>query len=52
MRRTASSKIAIGINNRLNGDYARENGLGQVINIDDNALSIKDGGEDDLYVNA
>ena len=50
--RTASGNLAVGVNDGVDGDHTGENGLGLVVNVDEDALGIEDGGEEVLDVNA
>jgi len=49
MKRTASGNTAVGVND---GDHPEENGLGLAINVGEDALGIKDEGEEVLDLNA
>ena len=50
--RTASGNLAVGINDSVDGDHTGENGPGLVVNVNEDALGIEDGGEEVLDVNA
>lgn len=52
MRRTASGNTAVGTNDGVDGDHATENGLGLVVNVNEEAFGVEDGGEEVLDVNA
>ena len=52
MKRTASGNTAARANNGINRDHTGENGLGLAINVSEDVLSIEDGGEEVLDVNA
>ena len=52
MKRIASGNTAIGANNGINRDHTGENSLGLAVNVSEDALGIKDGGEEVLDVNA
>ena len=49
--RTASGNLAVGINDSVDGDHTGENGPGLVVNVNEDALGIEDGGEEVLDVN-
>ena len=53
MKRTASGNTTVGVNNPIvDEDHIGENGPGLAINMSEDALGIKDGGEEVLDVNA
>ena len=53
MKRKTSGNTTVGVNDGIvDGDHIRENGLGLAINVSEDALSVKDGGEEVLNMNA